>query len=69
MAEGLDSVCIIDSPNPSPTDAKRAPFDFSNSQMVRSITITNTSESIEITQSNHCKILIVIIDFDRLDFI
>jgi hypothetical protein len=32
--EGLDSVCVIDSPNPSPTDAKRAPFDFAAVQMV-----------------------------------
>ena len=32
--EGLDSVCVIDSPNESPTDSKKGPFDFSAFQMV-----------------------------------
>lgn len=41
MAEGLDSVCVLDSPIQSPTDAKRAPFDFANFQMVRLISLAS----------------------------
>ena len=36
MAEEVgDSVCIIDSPNQSPNDGRRATFDFAALQLVR----------------------------------